>query len=193
MTPPALASQWADELAAHAPSLKVLVYDGWAKVGVPITLAQLAEEQSKPKAVKSGATKVKSKAPSRSKPASRSTSQRPRRAAATTRGKGKAVDDDVEMDDAEDGPMPVEVSAPELLDWCSYVNTFDVVITTYTVLRSDLNVARATPIRPRREDVVYQNVGRPRSPLVMCEWMRVIMDEVQMVGGGKTELRHFPV
>jgi E3 ubiquitin-protein ligase SHPRH len=30
-------------------------------------------------------------------------------------------------------------------------------------------------------------MDRPRSPLVMCEWYRVVMDEVQMVGGGKTE------
>lgn len=79
----------------------------------------------------------------------------------------------------------------EIMDWCVYVNTFDVVITTYAVLRSDLNVARAAPERPRREDVVYSNVERPRSPLVMCEWLRVIMDEVQMVGGGKTECISF--
>ncbi|KAF7984569.1 hypothetical protein HWV62_13783 [Athelia sp. TMB] len=31
VTPPALAPQWADELARHAPALRVLVYDGWAK------------------------------------------------------------------------------------------------------------------------------------------------------------------
>lgn len=72
-------------------------------------------------------------------------------------------------------------------DWCTYVNGFDVVITTYAVLRSDFNVALAAPVRPRREDVVYSNVERTRSPLVMVEWYRVIMDEVQMVGGGKIE------
>ncbi|KNZ77948.1 hypothetical protein J132_02888 [Termitomyces sp. J132] len=107
VTPPALASQWADELAAHAPSLKVLKYDGCDEV--------------------------------------------------------------------------------EIQDWCAYVNGFDVVITTYAVLRSDFNVALAAPVRPRREDVVYSNVERTRSPLVMVEWYRVIMDEVQMVGGGKIE------
>ena len=74
-----------------------------------------------------------------------------------------------------------------ILDWCSYINTFDVCITTYNVLRQDLTVARAPPVRPRREDVTYSNVERARSPLVMCEWYRVIMDEVQMVGGGKIE------
>jgi E3 ubiquitin-protein ligase SHPRH len=58
------------------------------------------------------------------------------------------------------------------------------VITTYQTLRSDLNVAHPGPKRPRRTKVVYE---RPRSPLVMVEWKRVVMDEVQMVGGGKAE------
>lgn len=84
-----------------------------------------------------------------------------------------------------------EVEDIEILDWCSYVHTFDVVITTYAVLRTDFNVARAAPDRPRREDVVYTNVERPRSPLVMVEWNRVVMDEVQMVGGGQTEFVDF--
>lgn len=67
-------------------------------------------------------------------------------------------------------------------------NQYDVIITTYQVLKADLDVARAVPMRPRRDNVIYHNVDRPRSPLVMCEWYRVVMDEVQMVGGGKTEL-----
>jgi E3 ubiquitin-protein ligase SHPRH len=100
------------------------------------------------------------------------------------RGKKKADDDEMDVDIANEEPEDIEI-----LDWCSYVHTFDVVITTYAVLRSDFNVARAAPDRPRREDVVYTNVERPRSPLVMVEWSRVVMDEVQMVGGGKTELR----
>jgi E3 ubiquitin-protein ligase SHPRH len=75
----------------------------------------------------------------------------------------------------------------DILDWCSYANTFDVCITTYNVLRQDLTVARAPPKRPRRAQVEYSNLDRPRSPLVMCEWYRVIMDEVQMMGTGKSE------
>ncbi|KAF5381839.1 hypothetical protein D9757_008356 [Collybiopsis confluens] len=93
------------------------------------------------------------------------------------KGKGKSIDvGAIDFDDEE-----------EIVDWCSYVHTFDVVITTYNVLQSDLNVARAPPKRPRREGVVYLNIERPRSPLVMVEWTRVVMDEVQMAGGGKTE------
>jgi E3 ubiquitin-protein ligase SHPRH len=165
-----LASQWADELAAHAPSLKVLVYNGWSKVSVPITQTQLEQQR-----VKMQNANVKAQK---------------RAAKSKTKGKRKKTDDDDEMeiDSADQAAEDVE-----LLDWCAYVHTFDVVITTYTVLRSDLDVARAAPIRPRREDVIYTNVERPRSPLVMVEWNRVVMDEVQMVGGGKTELRRFHV
>ena len=75
----------------------------------------------------------------------------------------------------------------KILEWCEYVQQFDVVVTTYQVLRSDFNVARVPPVRPRREDVVYATTDRPRSPLVMVEWNRVIMDEVQMVGGSNLE------
>ncbi|KAK7680847.1 hypothetical protein QCA50_016157 [Cerrena zonata] len=74
-----------------------------------------------------------------------------------------------------------------LVDWCTYVSDFDVVITTYNVLQQDLGVARPPPVRPRRNNVQYSNLERSRSPLIMCEWYRVIMDEVQMAGGGKTE------
>ena len=80
-----------------------------------------------------------------------------------------------------------DMNEDEVVDWCTYVNTFDVCITTYNVLQQDLGVARPPPTRPRRAFVQYSTVHRTRSPLVMCEWYRVIMDEVQMVGGGQTE------
>lgn len=161
MTPPALASQWADEIAAHAPTLKVLLYDGWAKVPVPITQTQIEEERERRiKAAKQAARteKAKALAPSR-----------------TRKGKGKAKDTD---SNKENSQMPIDGTDPdEIINWYTYVNMFDVVITTYATLRNDFNVARAAPTRPRRQDVVYTNVERPRSPLVMCEWYRVVMDE----------------
>ncbi|KAJ3979483.1 SNF2 family N-terminal domain-containing protein [Lentinula detonsa] len=144
VTPANLASQWVDELKTHAPSLKVLVYGGWASVKVPITGSK-AEAQANIK----------------------------------KRGKATTVDDDAMDVDSEE--------EEENLDWCRYVHKFDVVITTYTVHQSDLNVARAPPERPRRDGVVYANIERQRSPLIMVEWARVVMDEVQMAGGGKTE------
>jgi E3 ubiquitin-protein ligase SHPRH len=171
VTPPSLASQWADEFAAHAPSLKVLMYDGWAKVTVPISRSQIEAERRKRKIAKVKALKKVGKAKSASKPKK-------------TRKKRHGEDDDMDVDeyDIDDDEDDIEI-----IDWCQYVNTFDVVITTYSVLKMDLNVARAAPERPRREDIVYSNVERPRSPLVMVEWNRVVMDEVQMVGGGKAE------
>ncbi|KAH6907324.1 SNF2 family N-terminal domain-containing protein [Coprinopsis sp. MPI-PUGE-AT-0042] len=160
VTPPSLASQWIDEIRAHAPSLKVLVYDGWSKVKVPITNAQMEEAEKKAQTGKTTSRK-----------------------ASKSKAKGKSnlnpttlPEDDIIRD--EDG---------NLLEWCDYVQQFDVVVTTYQVLKTDFNVARAAPVRPRREDVVYVNIERPRSPLVMVEWNRVVMDEVQMVGGGKVE------
>jgi E3 ubiquitin-protein ligase SHPRH len=87
-------------------------------------------------------------------------------------------------------PTPEPEDFHELLrtfDWPAMANQYDVIITTYQVLKADLDVARAVPMRPRRDNVIYHNVDRPRSPLVKCEWYRVVMDEVQMVGGGKTE------
>jgi len=114
-----------------------------------------------------------------------------KRKSARNKGKGKARDfDDDNYMDIDKPTTPVaatDENNEEIVDWCSYINTFDICITTYNTLRQDLSVARAIPVRPRREDVVYSNTGRARSPLVMCEWYRVIMDEVQMVGGGKIE------
>ncbi|CAA7263986.1 unnamed protein product [Cyclocybe aegerita] len=161
VTPPSLISQWRDELATHAPSLKVLIYDGWTKLKVPALknerefdrLAKLALDD-KPK--------------------------KKRRA----KGKGKAAGDDDDMDVDEASIPSTRDDAGELLEWCDYVHQFDVVLITYNVLRSEIYVARPAPDRPRRDDAAYCPSGRARSPLVMVEWKRVVMDEVQMVGGG---------
>ena len=97
-------------------------------------------------------------------------------------------EDAMDVDKREgDADADAESDEEEILDWCAYVNTFDVCITTYNTLQHDLGVARPPPTRPRRNFVQYSTANRPRSPLVMCEWYRVIMDEVQMVGGGKAE------
>lgn len=162
VTPPSLAQQWADELKLHAPSLKVLIYDGWVKLPVPFTEEEV-EQLRKRKAHK--ARKAKGSQSIADLNGSKGSSK----------GKGKAVADKEEAEE------------DDVLDWCNYVNTFDVCITTYTVLQHDLGIARPPPDRPRRTIATYSNLTRPRSPLVMVEWYRVIMDEVQMVGGGNTE------
>jgi E3 ubiquitin-protein ligase SHPRH len=161
--------------------LKVFVYDGWAKLSVPITEYDVEIERER----RRSAGKVKSAA---------SAAKSGRTKGKKTKGKAANYDDD-DDDDYMDVDTPKSASVrmtngddkEDILDWCTYINTFDVCITTYNTLRLDLSVARAPPVRPRREDVVYSNMERARSPLVMCEWHRVIMDEVQMVGGGKIE------
>jgi E3 ubiquitin-protein ligase SHPRH len=160
--------------------LKVFVYDGWAKLSVPITEYDVEIERER----RRSAGKVKSAA---------SAAKSGRTKGKKTKGKAANYNDD--DDDYMDVDTPKSASIrmtngddkEDILDWCTYINTFDVCITTYNTLRLDLSVARAPPVRPRREDVVYSNMERARSPLVMCEWHRVIMDEVQMVGGGKIE------
>ncbi|KAH9943662.1 SNF2 family N-terminal domain-containing protein [Amylocystis lapponica] len=168
VTPSSLASQWSDELAQHAPGLKVLIYNGWAKVPVPINESDVAKERARLAGLKG-----------RGK----------RRAPTSRKGKQRADSDephsDAEMTDEE--AEGKEDKDDDVIDWCAYVNTFDVCITTYTVLQQDLGVARPPPVRPRRANVQYILQERARSPLIMCEWYRVIMDEVQMVGGGKAE------
>ncbi|KAL6308831.1 SNF2 family N-terminal domain-containing protein [Sparassis latifolia] len=162
VTPASLATQWADEFALHAPSLKVLVYEGWTKVPVPITPTDIAISRARRQQSKSKGRNVTAESQSNDK------------------GKDKLLDvievDEDEVDNDDD-----------LIDWCIHVNTFDVCITTYNVLQQDLDVARAPPTRPHRTNVRYHENVRTRSPLVVCEWYRVIMDEVQMGGGKKSE------
>jgi E3 ubiquitin-protein ligase SHPRH len=80
------------------------------------------------------------------------------------------------------------ISESPFTGWPAYVNEYDIVVTTFQNLQSDLSVARAPVNRPRRAVAIdlYDPVNRPRSPLVAVEWARVIMDEVQLAGGGKT-------
>jgi E3 ubiquitin-protein ligase SHPRH len=182
VTPNSLAQQWADELKLHAPSLKVLVYDGHTKVKVPITESDLAlflaERAKAAKKAKARADRVALTAAKLQKTSESSKST-------TSPSKGKRKADALDVD--EEGGAEDAETQNEPLDWCNYVNTFDVCITTYNVLQQDLGIARPPPDRPRRTVATYFNLERSRSPLVMCEWYRVIMDEVQMVGGGKTE------
>lgn len=164
ITPTSLAQQWADELRLHAPSLKVLVYDGWKNVPVPITVQEARHDVS------------------------RSVREKRRHTAM----KYEDDDDDIDDEDIDDLDLSAEEKklieeASEQITWCEFVQQYDICITTYHTLQQDLGVARAPVVRPRREVANYREIYRDRSPLVMVEWRRVIMDEVQMVGGGKTE------
>ena len=81
---------------------------------------------------------------------------------------------------AADVTDPGDTNISLLDDWPAYINDFDVCVTTYDTLRQDLAVARAAPSRPVRQTAEYSRHKRPISPLVMCEWYRVIMDEVRV-------------
>ena len=166
MTPPSLAGQWKEEFEKHAPSLRVLMYDGWSKVKVPITKRQVdLKRLQNVKLAK--VPKNKEKKPNG-------------KAAAAA---GDAMDVDSEATPSTSASICDE-NSDSVIEWPDFVHGYDVVITTYQTLRSDLYVAHPDSERPRRTTVVYE---RPRSPLVMVEWKRVVMDEVQMVGGGKAE------
>ncbi|CEI39546.1 hypothetical protein FVEN_g1840 [Fusarium venenatum] len=60
----------------------------------------------------------------------------------------------------------------------------DVVITTYSVLSSELHYTTAPPERSRRHARVYQ---RPISPLTQISWWRICLDEAQMIENGYSQ------
>ncbi|OJA13266.1 hypothetical protein AZE42_10364 [Rhizopogon vesiculosus] len=184
-TPPPLAPQWTDELAAHAPGLKVLVHEGWSKVDVPITLDDVENDGAMSISPKVDRMEVDLK---------------------NANGKSRVIDEEDAMVIDEEWTSTGKDDG--ILVWCSYVNTFDVCITTYNVFRQiefgppDGLQNESRPIPPpikaelinqlalagiRRADVEYSNLDRPRSPPVMCEWYRVLMDVVQMMWTAKSE------
>jgi E3 ubiquitin-protein ligase SHPRH len=63
----------------------------------------------------------------------------------------------------------------------SELATYDVVVTTYSVLAAELNFALVPPDRGRR---VPRKYHRAKSPLVQISWWRVCMDEAQMIESG---------
>ncbi|KAL1751301.1 hypothetical protein FB107DRAFT_251570 [Schizophyllum commune] len=97
----------------------------------------------------------------------------------TTKDKATTTGKDSKKASNTPAPYAVEEFRHDLPAW---VNSYDAAIITYRVLAADL--------APRRQDVVYANVVRPRSLLVTCEWNQVVTDEMQMVGDGKTEVSY---
>lgn len=57
----------------------------------------------------------------------------------------------------------------------------DVIVTTYSVLSSELHYATTPPERSRRHARVYH---RPTSPLTQISWWRICLDEAQMIENG---------
>lgn len=57
----------------------------------------------------------------------------------------------------------------------------DVVVTTYSVLSTELNYVLEPPPRPRRHERRYH---RTKSPMMQLNWWRVCLDEAQMIESG---------
>eukprot|EP01134_Creolimax_fragrantissima_P005867 CFRG5867T1 len=61
------------------------------------------------------------------------------------------------------------------------ISTYDVVLTSYNVLASDVHYARDRNTRSRRFAAKYE---APRTVLVQIDWWRLCLDEAQMVESG---------
>nr|ODN87625.1 hypothetical protein L203_03405 [Cryptococcus depauperatus CBS 7841] len=164
VTPPSLLQQWVSEISRHAPSLRICVYEGWKSLQRGIQRQQTKQLQLLKK------HKVQKQAQSTRKYVRRNN------------------DDRHPSEPGREEDMYHETRESEsLLDltqrqFVNYVRAHDVVVTTYSDLSQDLKFAFPAPTRSRRSNVDYKENERFRSPLVMIEWWRVIMDEVQLHG-----------
>lgn len=59
--------------------------------------------------------------------------------------------------------------------------SYDIVLTTYPVLRKEVHYAVGPPDRPLRNN---RSMKRRKSPLILLSWWRVCIDEAQMVESG---------
>ncbi|WFD18260.1 RING-type E3 ubiquitin transferase [Malassezia caprae] len=64
--------------------------------------------------------------------------------------------------------------------WGAWAQDMDVMVVSFETLARDLAASHAAPVRSLRHPKKYE---RPRSPLVQLDFWRVVMDEVQLVGG----------
>lgn len=158
MTPASLQQQWISELRKHAPGLKVYVFDGWK------SMRNIVQTQKAKATSKKGKRKE-------------------------TRPSGKLKLNDVTDFSSDDDTEQMEIDGDGTVisdAWPKMCQDYDVVVTTYSVLSAELDVSKGAVSRPRRESVHYGERSLPRSPLILVEFWRVIMDEVQMAGGVNT-------
>jgi E3 ubiquitin-protein ligase SHPRH len=79
--------------------------------------------------------------------------------------------------------ISLESKAPHDDNPTAGLEKYDIVITTYSVLTSELYFTEPPPQRSRRNAQVYIP---KKSPLLLLSWWRVCLDEAQMVDGGYT-------
>ncbi len=85
----------------------------------------------------------------------------------------------MDLDAMEEDEAGVETV---LRSFVEEVKRHDIVLTTFADVSNDYVVTKAPMKRSRRKNVVYDVHERPRCALQACEWWRIIMDEVQLVG-----------
>ncbi|KAL7424578.1 hypothetical protein Q5752_000262 [Cryptotrichosporon argae] len=203
VTPPSLLKQWIAEMARHAPKLRVCVYTGWKVLQSEVERSRAAARKRN-KAAKDNKEKAVAQAY-----LERTRNKYAKTGKGTKAAKQETIDESEGEEEAvcgkrrraprrkpikvkepsEEAAEPTEEAAEDdsLLHlvqsgFVDYVRAHDVVVTTYQTLADDLKVARSVPPRSRRSTADYRINERPRSPLVMVEWWRVIMDEVQLQG-----------
>lgn len=187
VTPQSLLNQWVSEMKLHAPSLRVCVYPGWTDLlkQVEKRRKDYVQEMRRQTAQTLKRQKVKFRNETRRKYAKGVDGVKIEIESESESEEGLS---DCESDEEEEkSTMPKSEQGETLLDvtqraFLEYIRGFDIVITTYQTLSTDLNVADPAPRRSRRSTANYRLNERPRSPLVMVEWWRVIMDEVQLQG-----------
>lgn len=196
----------------HAPTLKVYVFEGWTKLRQNVALTRADQARIAAKAKAKTKTPAKGRKPKKAVTAAKKGKVVPSdvidlsdedvkaaKPAVTlpARGHGRKgtssaakryVDADSDEEEDEEPIVNKEEDEDEgpLDEWAWFCQDYDVVITTYATLGKELGVAKGGVDRPRRRNVEYQDIDKPRSPLVSVEWSRVIMDEVQQAGGHRT-------
>lgn len=186
VTPPNLLPQWVDEIAKHAPSLKVFVFDGWTHIRKLVALTPLDRKAIEARKQKQARGKKKPLKKKRKQvDDEEEDDEEVIEKSAKRKGKAKRTKLVVEDERSKDEEYHPQNDGP-IDDWARFCNEYDIVITSYTTLGKELGVAHESPERPRRWGVQYSDENKPRSPLIGVEWARVIMDEVQMAGGHHT-------
>ncbi|KAL1409743.1 hypothetical protein Q8F55_003740 [Vanrija albida] len=177
VTPLPLMKQWIAEMNAHAPSLRICEYPGWKALIAQVEKKRNAHVKQR---VKQAADKQKRKMKQFRNETRRKYAKGKdgKKVPLEMEDEGHSDDEDV-AESTFDEETLLEHTQRAFLD---YVRGHDVVITTYQTLGDDLTVAAPVPPRSRRANVAYKIGERPRSPLVMVEWWRVVMDEVQLQG-----------
>lgn len=193
VTPQSLLNQWVSEMKLHAPSLRVCIYPGWAVLIKQVEKRRKAtlKERSKQAARNLKRERVKFRNETRRKYAKGADGVKIEPESDYDEDYVEMESEEEEEEDDEFAPTPKTEDGESLLDltqqaFLEYIRGFDVVITSYQTLSTDLNVADPAPRRSRRSTANYRLNERPRSPLIMVEWWRVIMDEVQLQSDSST-------